>query len=304
LFRLFLITLLVTSSWEIIAQDQLQKYQYSRQAMGTTFALTFYASSQETADAASSQAWSRIDDLNKIFSDYLETSEISELSKMAGQKVAVSDDLWYLLNLSKQISRHSNGAFDVTIGPVTKLWRRAIRQQEFPDSNKIAQALALVNYRWIKLYPAKKQVKLKKLGMKLDFGGIAKGYAIDKVFQVLQRFGIHIALIDGGGDLLVSADPPDGSSWVINDHQGKPIEIEPPVALASSGDQYRYLLWNGKRFSHIVDPSDGMGLQHGETVTVAAVNATLADALASATSVLKRDRQNKLLKKYQAKLVF
>jgi len=271
--------------------------------MGTTFKLTFYARSPQQADTAAAQSFQRIEELNGIFSDYLDSSEISLLSGKTGRKVRVSDELWYLIRLSKQISKHSDGAFDITIGPLSKLWRRAIRQQQFPDSARIMEARELVNYKWIKLYPASRQVKLKKAGMALDFGGIAKGYAIDQAFQVLRETGINIALVDGGGDLYISADPPDGSSWDIKDHKGTQVELEPPVAIASSGDHYRYLDWMGKRFSHIIDPAKGVGLENSEVITIAASSATIADALASAISVLSGNERYKLLKKYHAILI-
>lgn len=270
--------------------------------MGTTFKLTFYASSKLVAEQAADRAFQRIEELNLIFSDYLEISEVSQLSKKAGQKVKVSEELWYLIRLSKQISKDSNGAFDVTIGPLSKLWRRAIRQQEFPDSSRITEAQNLVNYKWIKLYPASQQVKLKKAGMTLDFGGIAKGYAVDEAFLVLQNQGISIALVDGGGDLFISADPPDGSKWDVKDHQGEQLNFRPPVAIASSGDQYKGLDWNEKRYSHIVDPSKGMGLENSKVITVMAPTATTADALASALSVLPAHDHKKLLDKYQANI--
>ncbi len=171
--------------------------------MGTTFKLTFYARSEEQATTAANLAINRIKEINGVFSDYQPDSEVSRLSKNATQRIQVSNDLWYLTKLSKKISRQSNGAFDISIGPLTKLWRRAIRQQQFPDSDKVVEAKNLVNYRWIKLYPHKQQVKLKRRGMKLDFGAIAKGYAIDQAYEILKKQGITRALVDGGGDLFI-----------------------------------------------------------------------------------------------------
>jgi thiamine biosynthesis lipoprotein len=301
--RLLLSIIILFQGIVAMAQESLDRYQYSKPAMGTTFTLIFYAPSKSQAEQVSAQAFGRIEELNHIFSDYLEQSEISQLSKKAGQKVPVSEELWYLIRLSKQISKDSDGAFDVTIGPLSRLWRRAIRQQEFPDSGRISEARKLVNYKWIKLYPASQKVKLKKAGMALDFGGIAKGYAIDEAFRILSSSGIKSVLVDGGGDLYISASPPDGSSWDIRNHRGEPMKPEPPVAIASSGDQYRYLSWMGKRFSHIVDPVKGVGLENSKVITVMAPSATIADALASALSVLPASDHEKLLGKYQANIL-
>ncbi|GJM30319.1 MAG: hypothetical protein DHS20C17_29540 [Cyclobacteriaceae bacterium] len=285
------------------AQDSLIRYEYSEMVMGTMFKLTFYAESNDKADRASKLAFGKVHQLNRVFSDFDQESEASRLAQSAGQKVKVGEDLWNLVKLSKQISRHSRGAFDISIGPLTKLWRRAIRQHQFPDSNKIRQAVELVNYRWIKLYPGKQQIKLKKPGMKLDFGGIAKGYAIDQAFRVLSNEGIQYVLIDGGGDLYINKNPPIGGSWKIKDHGGRPIEVVPPVAIASSGDSYKRLKWNGKRYSHIVDPVKGIGLQNSEIFTIMAMNATIADALATTIGLVSKTHRKKLLKKYQATLL-
>ncbi len=271
--------------------------------MGTTFHLTFYAQSNEHAQFTAELAFKRVEHLNKVFSDYQSDSEISELSRNAGQRIQVSDDLWYLLKLSKKIARQSKGAFDVSIGPLTKLWRRAIRQQQFPDASKITEAKNLVNYQWIKLYPSKQQVKLKKEGMKLDFGGIAKGYAIDQAYKELVKQGITRALIDGGGDLYIGDPPPGSTNWDIKDHQENALLIEGQNGVASSGDSYQSLEWNGVRYSHIVDPHSGVGMQNSNVITIIAPTATIADVLSSTLSVLGGKRKHKLLRKYKAKIV-
>lgn len=285
------------------AQENLIRFHRSEPIMGTTFNLTFYATSQEHATRAGNLAIKRIKELNDVFSDYQPDSEVSKLSKSTGKRTTVSNDLWYLIKLSKKISRQSNGAFDITIGPLTKLWRRAIRQQQFPDSQKITEARILVNYRWIKLYHSKQQVKLKKREMKLDFGAIAKGYAIDQAYEVLKNQGITRALVDGGGDLFVGDAPPGSLNWDIKDHQDKTLLISAQTGVASSGDSYKNLQWNGVRYSHIVDPHSGVGLQNTNVITVIAPNATIADALSSTLSVLVGKRSHKLLKKYKAKIV-
>ncbi len=285
------------------AQETLIRFHQSAAIMGTTFNLTFYTISQEHATLAANLAFKRIRELNGVFSDYQEDSEISKLSINTGQRTPVSNDLWYLIKLSKKISRQSNGAFDISIGPLTKLWRRAIRQQQFPDSAEIIKAKNLVNYRWIKLYPLKQQVKLKKPAMKLDFGAIAKGYAIDQAYEVLKKQGITRALVDGGGDLFVGDPPPESLIWNIKDHQGKTLMINAQTAVASSGDSYQNLEWNGTRYSHIIDPHSGVGLQNSNVITVIAPKATIADILSSTLSVIEGKRKHKLLRKYKAKIV-
>ena len=268
--------------------------------MGTSFRLTFYATSESQADQAAQAAFEKIDELNLIFSDYLTDSEASQLAQNSGKRVKVSDDLWYLIRLSKKLSKQSKGAFDVTVGPLTKIWRHAIRQQQYPDSMALLEAKRLVNYRWIKMYRGRQQVKLKKSGMKLDFGGIAKGYAVDQAYQVLMDHGITHALIDGGGDLYVGTTPDTETGWDILDLKGKTLLIPANSGVASSGDSYRHLEWDGSKYSHIIDPERGTGLQNSNPVTIVAGSATIADALASSVSVMRSADSEKLLKKYQA----
>ena len=270
--------------------------------MGTTFVITLYSTSPQLSQTAIDQAFNRIRKLNSVFSDYIEQSETSQLSANAGKRITVSDDLWYLIRLSKKLSRQSNGAFDVSVGPLSKLWRRAIRQQRFPDSTKLAEARNLVNYKWIKLFPAKQQVKLKRKGMRLDFGAIAKGYAIDQAYHSLRENGITIALVDGGGDLFIG-DPPPTSSWDIKDHSGKSLQVKTQTGVASSGDSFQYLQWDGSKYSHIINPKTGLGMKNSNPLTVTARNATIADALSSTLSVLAPSRRQWLLRKYHAKIL-
>jgi len=301
MYKFLLIFLLLTPTAS--AQDSLTRFHYSESLMGTQFKLTFYTVDQQKAARASEKAFQRVRHLDGIFSDYKPDSEASRLSDKVGQKVTVSEELWYLIKLSKELSRKSKGAFDITIGPLTKLWRRAIRQQQYPDTIKLKQALDLVNYRWLKLYPGKRQVKLAKEGMKLDFGGIAKGYAIDQCYQVLANEGMAGILVDGGGDLFVAGNPPGKQTWDIKDHSGQPIELSPPAGIASSGDSYRRLIWEGTRYSHIIDPNAGVGLKNSSVFTVIANNATIADALATSVGLVTEKHRKKLLKHYQASII-
>ena len=288
------------------AQESWCRFRHSAPLMGTSFTLTFYATSGEHADSAAFDAFERIKELNAIFSDYAEDSEVTKLSNTAGsgRKVSVSQDLWYLLNYARNISKQSRGAFDITIGPLTRLWRRGVRQNEIPDPAKIKALRRLVNYRWVKLYPRHRKVKLKKAGMRLDFGGIAKGYAVDEAYKVLKnRYGITSALVDGGGDLFVADPPPDNSTWQIKNADGTGLSIQHHSAIASSGDTYRFLQWQGKRYSHIVDPSSGSGKVNSSIITLSAPTATLADALATTLTVAPEKVKMKMIKKYGIKII-
>ncbi len=273
--------------------------------MGTTFRIVLYAENAQLAKEASDAAFKRIDELNAIFSDYLEDSEASKLSIQSGSglKQKVSPEMQEVLNLAREISKRSKGAFDVTVGPLSKLWRRAIRRKEFPGVKNINDARSKVNYRWIKLYGKSQEVLLKKKGMQLDFGGIAKGYAIDEAYQILISFGIDRALIEGGGDVYVGAPPPAKKGWSLaflaDSSDDNEITEYANKALASSGDTYQYLEWEGVRYSHIVDPRTGFGVTGNDVINVIAPKCVMADVIASTVSVMGVSKAKKLMKRYK-----
>src|SRR5262245_8222824 len=169
----------------------LERYSYEEPHMGTRFGLLFYAPDEETANKASKADFARVAELNSIMSDYLATSEWMRLcAKAVGGAVEVSDDLFFVLKRAGEVSKQSDGAFDVTVGPVVRLWRLARKTRRLPDAEKLKAARALVGWKMVELDEKQQTVKLKKAGMQLDLGGIAKGYAADEVLKVLKKFGI------------------------------------------------------------------------------------------------------------------
>ncbi|MCB0631410.1 MAG: FAD:protein FMN transferase [Saprospiraceae bacterium] len=290
---------------QLLPAQTLQRFQFFEPKMGTEFRIVLYATDKEQADKAATAAFRRIDELNLIFSDYQEDSEVSKLSDTAGsgEKVAVSVELWEVLHFARQLSKKSRGAFDVSIGPLSKLWRRAFRRQEFPEWSQIEADRALVSFKKIKLYTRGHQVKLKKEGMRLDLGGIAKGYTVDAVYRVLTQHGIDIALVDGGGDIYAGAPPPGEKGWEIRFVPAATPEQEETIqltrgAIASSGSTYKYLEWEGRKYSHIIDPRTGLGVTETAIINVIADNCVKADALASTLSVLNETERGKLLAAY------
>ena len=275
--------------------------------MGTQFRIILYATDSLLALQAANEAFSEVDRLNDIFSDYDESSELSQLSFQAssGQKVKISVEMWRVLGLAQRLARKSKGAFDITIGPLSKLWRRAFRQQAFPDPERLKEAKFFVGYSNLKVKRKQPFVVLKKEGMRLDAGGIAKGYALDRAMSVLQFHGIDRALIDGGGDILVSKAPPETQGWRLETKRVNNLgQIEKITlffencAVATSGDTYRYLEWQGKRYSHIIDPRTGLGVSHEAMVSVQAPTGMLADALASTLSIIDPEKANRLLRHF------
>lgn len=273
----------------------LTRFEYQRPEMGMPFRIVLYASNQAVADAAADAAFQRIKQVNDIMSDYDEDSELSKLSRSSGSglEIAVSEDLWFVLNRAQNLAERSGGAFDVTVGPFVSLWRRARRQHQLPDPSRLAQARRAVGYRYVRLNPTRHTVELLVPNMKLDLGGIAKGYAIGEALKTLRRTGIERALVEGGGDVAVSNPPPGKKGWrfqlssldVTNAPPARFLSLK-NVAISTSGDLYQRLEINGKRYSHIVDPHTGIGLTDHSLVNVLAPESITADSLTKVLSVL------------------
>jgi len=263
--------------------------------MGLPFRMVLYAVDQPTATAAASNAFSRIAQLNDIMSDYDSDSELSRLSQSSGQgKVTpISNDLWRVLERAQSLSQRSGGAFDVTVGPCVNLWRKARRDKKLPNPERLAEARKAVGYQHVRIDARRRTAELLVPDMRLDLGGIAKGYAVDEAMKILQQHGISRALVSGGGDLAVSGPPPGKPGWRI---ELPPLDVTnaPPVrfvllsraALATSGDLFQRLEIDGKRYSHIVDPRTGIGLTDHSLVTVIARDCMTADSLTKVVSVL------------------
>lgn len=282
----------------------LERYTFSHVQMGTVFRIMLYDSDSIEAGRAAKAAFARIDELNAILSDYLPESELSRLEATAGirGKIGVSEDLWAVLLRAEEVSRSSKGAFDITIGPLSRLWRRAFRMQEFPDMDKILKARSKVGYKKLKLLAGSQSVVLKGKGMQLDAGGIAKGYAVDEAMKVLNRYGFHQALVDGGGDIMAGDSPPGEAGWKISvkgaeEAAGRLIIAN--RAVATSGSSARFLEWEGARYSHLIDPRTGLGVTHPFQVTVEAPDCATADALASAASILGPQKSKRLERKFK-----
>ena len=272
---------------------QAQRYSFERALMGTSFRIVLYTSNDSLAQTAASAAFERIKTLNTLLSDYLDGSEINRLSASSGtgQWVSVSPDLFAILVVSKSISKKTFGHFDCTVGPYVQLWRRALRRHYFPDEATLRSLGRRVGYRHVRISDRNQAIKLRRKGMRLDLGGIGKGYAADEALKALRTFGIGAALVDAGGDLTIGEAPPGQSGWKIaipsyseTDTTETSLSLA-QVGIATSGATYRYLEHEGKRYSHIVSPKTGVGLLHHVRTTVIAPTGTLADALATAVSV-------------------
>jgi thiamine biosynthesis lipoprotein len=276
----------------------LSRYEFTETHMGSPFKIVLYSRDEAAARRASRAAFDRIAALDRAFSDYQPDSELMRLCDRAGgPPVKVSDDLFDILQRARAMYERSSGAFDVTVGPVVRLWRRARRDRKMPDPETLARARSLVGFDLVELDPAARTVRLKKPGMKLDLGGIAKGYASQAAVDVLKRQGVGSALVAGAGDIVVSGPPPGRDGWTIAVAPLEDPEAPPErslllreAAVSTAGDSERYVVIDGKRYSHIVDPRTGLGIVDRCSVTVVAPDGATADALDTAVYALGPER--------------
>ena len=287
-----LLALLVFTAAATASIGAERRLEFRRRQMGSLVRIVLYAPEQK-AQTAAAAAFKRIRDLDVVFSDYRQDSELASLCRRAGQgPQEVSFELFSVLQESVRFSRLSKGIFDVTVGPYVELWRAAREQGRLPDPTELAHAKALFGYRKMVLEPMNGTVKLQQQGMKLDLGGIAKGFIAAEALRVIQAQGIPRALVDAGGDIVMGSAPPGQEGWLIAVRGGgsckNPVAEVPlqNMAIATSGDSDRSVEVDGIRYSHIVDPRSGLGLTRSSLVTVVAPDGLTADALATVLSLL------------------
>jgi thiamine biosynthesis lipoprotein len=272
----------------------LARFEWAETHMGTRFQIVLYSADEPAARRACRAAFARIAALDAALSDYQPESELMRLCRQAGgPPVAVSADLFEVLCRSRGLSERSGGAFDVTVAPVVRLWRRARREHKLPDPERLAAARALVGFERMRLDPRARTVQLVQRGMKLDLGGIAKGFAAQEALGVLKHAGWSRALVAGSGDIVVGDPPPGRAGWSIGIAPLEPPEARPHrflslahAAVSTSGDAEQYVEIGGRRYSHIVDPATGLGVVDRCGVTVVAGDGATADGLATAVYVL------------------
>lgn len=272
--------------------EGLTRFEYFRMQMGTRVRIVLHAADEEAAREAAAAAFDRIAELDGLLSDYNPESELMQLCRTGyPTAVPVSPDLYVVLQRALGYSRDTSGAFDVTVGPLVALWRDARKTGRLPSSDRLRHARGSVGFNKIVL--GKGTAALRRPGMRLDLGGIAKGYAADAALALLKARGLERAMVDAGGDIRVGAPPPGRPGWVIEIQNtegsgGRAARLSlSDCAVATSGDTEQYLEVDGIRYSHIVDPRTGLGVRKSARVTVIGRDCTEADALATALSILE-----------------
>ena len=266
--------------------QELHRVEATEPHMGTLFRLVVYSADEAAARAAIRRAFARAADLDQKLSDYKPDSELNRLCHApAGKPVPVSNDLFQVVAASLEIARSTKGAFDITLGPLTHQWREARKAGRLPSVDQIAEARAKTSYKKVSIEAGRKTITLKQPGMQLDLGGIAKGYAADQMLAILAAAGFRQSLVAASGDIRVGDAPPGRKGWTIELDGGEKLQLV-NQAVSTAGAAEQFIEVNGIRYSHILDPSTGVGLTNGLTVSVIASTGLLADGWDTALCVI------------------
>jgi thiamine biosynthesis lipoprotein len=287
-----------------VGNAQMSRFSFTESKMGAPFTIIFYSNDSIQAASIAKRCFALVDSFNFIFSDYIDSSELSKLSKSAGVNslpVSLSPAMYDILIQSKKAFELSEGAFDITMGPLSKLWRKARRQHQFPADSTVKRIRNLIGFDKLVFDTLQKTIRLTQEGMQLDLGGIAQGYVAQKVINFLHSQGVNNALVNASGDIVVSGAPINKDGWVVGVNiPEKTAELLNQKlllknrAITTSGDAYQYIEKDGIRYSHIINPASGYGVTFQRNVTVIAADGTTADWLATACSILSLKKAKKL----------
>jgi FAD:protein FMN transferase len=262
--------------------------------MGNRFQLTVVAEDEAFAKSCIEKAVNEIQRIEELLSTYKSSSETSRINEYAGiQPVKVSDEIFQLIKRSIKISHLTQGAFDITYGSIDKrLWNFDCTMTELPDPVTAQEMTRLINFRNIVLDEKESTVFLKEKGMRIGFGGIGKGYAAEMAKKVLLQLGIDNGIVNASGDLTVWGSQPNGNPWTVGiahpdltEKAFAMMELK-DSAVATSGNYEKFVIINGKKYSHTIDPKTGMPVRGIKSVTIFSPNAEICDALATPVTIM------------------
>ncbi len=272
----------------------MEKFSRSLKLMGNNFTLTVVSDNETAANGYLDMAVHEIRRIEKLLTTFSEESQTYRINQAAGiAPVAVDREVFELIERSIAISRITQGAFDITYGSLDKdLWNFNKDMQSLPDPETAQKMVHLIDYRNIILDQEAQTVFLKNTGMRIGFGGIGKGYAAEMAKNLLIREGVESGIINASGDLTTWGMQPGGKPWTIGianpDQPVMPysyMEIS-GKAVATSGSYEKFVVIDGKKYSHTIDPKTGLPVSGIKSVTIISDNAEFADAMATPVSVM------------------
>ena len=291
-FKIVFLSLVLFQALTACGPREGNLYRRTQFIMGTLVEITVREPDADKAKQAIDRAFDKMRRLEQLMSTHLAGSEISRLNRAAGEEysIAISPEVLEVIQRGVSWGEQSNGTLDISIGPASRLWRFEDEAPSIPDAGALAQAVRLVNFRNIEIEAS--HIRLKRPGMSLHLGAIAKGYAVDQAMAVLKKYKIRHALINAGGDLKVLGSREKGKPWTIGlQHPRKPEEMIASFklsdkAVATSGDYQKYFMLENTRYHHILDPASGMPARGTISATIIADSVMDADALATAVFVM------------------
>lgn len=262
--------------------------------MGNRFEFTVVSESEAEGLAKIDDAIAEVNRIEKLLTTFSETSQTNLINRNAGiAPVKVDKEVFDIIQRSKRISDVTQGAFDITYGSVDKrLWNFDKDMTSLPDPDIAKKMVRLINYKNVILDERKGTVFLKEKGMRIGFGGIGKGYAAERARYILQQKGITSGIVNAAGDLTAWGHQPDGKEWTIGiadpdsaRHPFSYLSIT-DMAIATSGNYEKFVMINGKRYSHTIDPKTGLPVHGIKSVTIISPNAEIADAMATPVMIM------------------
>ena len=301
---LIIVIVILFSLLMLIKNKKEDKYSSTYYSLGTINEITLYDITKKDGDRILKECESILKDIDNKMSSQITSSEISKINDKSGDSyVKVSDDTYYVIKESINFSSMSNDTFDISIGPIIDLWAIGTKDAKVPTEKEIKDNLTLVNYKDILLNDTDKSVKLAKKNMKIDLGGIAKGYAADKIYEYLKKEKLESALINLGGNIYVLGNKEDGQPFSIGiQDPTKPrgnsignIKVS-NKSVVTSGIYERYLEKDNKIYHHMLDPHTGYPFDNNlSSVTIVSDKSIICDALSTTTFGLGIDDGLKLV---------
>lgn len=273
---------------------RLERFEFTRVCMGVRARIVLYSTDRERATEAASGAFARLGALDAMMSDYRPSSDLSRVNAAAGngEWVRVPTELSDLLAASVALARETDGAFDPTVGPAVRTWRRMRDERRRAPEHELALVRASVDWRQLEVREG--EARLLRPGMALDLGGIGKGYAAEEAVRTLRASGHPRAMVALAGDVFAGQPPPGEAGWRVEVADGSILNAR-ECGISSSGGGVQFVELGGERFAHIVDPRTGLGARSGWAVSVRAERGAEADALATAVFLLGPERGRDVL---------
>lgn len=262
--------------------------------MGNTFEISVVDENADWANERIAEAIDEISRIEKLLTTFSDDSQTNMINQNAGiQAVKVDKEVFELIQRSIRISELTQGAFDITYGSIDKsLWNFDLTMKALPDAETARQSVRLINYKNVILDQQDSSIFLKEKGMRIGFGGIGKGYAAEKAKALMIAKGVKSGIVNAAGDLTTWGTQPNGKSWTIGiadpDAQQSTFSALniSNVAVATSGNYEKFVVIDGKKYSHTIDPKTGLPVSGIKSVTILSPNAEIADAMATPVMVM------------------